>query len=102
MRDGALGVGSFEVKAEGSAVRGEAQAALQAGVRLHGGVACPELVCEPFVELLIAAGADVNAKNIAGKTPLDRAVKFNVTPETAALLRKHGGKTSEELKAEGK
>ena len=48
MRDGALGVGSFEVKAEGSAVRGEAQAALQAGVRFHGGVARPELVCEPL------------------------------------------------------
>jgi len=30
-RDGAVGVGTFEVKAEGSAVRGEAQAALQAG-----------------------------------------------------------------------
>jgi hypothetical protein len=41
-------VGSFEVKAEGSAVRGEAQAALQAGVRFHGGVARPELVCEPL------------------------------------------------------
>ena len=48
MRDEALGVGSFEVKAEGSAVRGEAQAALQAGVRFHGGVARPELVCEPL------------------------------------------------------
>ena len=66
------------------------------------GLARPELVCEPFVELLIAAGADVNAKNIAGKTPLDRAVKFNVTTEIVDLLRKHGGKTRKELKAEGK
>ena len=48
MRDGAVGVGPFEVESEGSAVRGVAQAALQAGVRLHGGVACPELVSEPF------------------------------------------------------
>ena len=48
MRDGAVGVGPLEVEAEGSAVRGEAQAALQAGVRLHGGVARPELVGEPF------------------------------------------------------
>jgi len=55
-----------------------------------------------IVKMLIAAGADVNAKNIARKTPLDRAVKFNVTTETADLLRKHGGKTGEELKAEGK
>jgi ankyrin repeat protein len=52
-----------------------------------------------IAELLISKGADVNAKNDEGKTPLDRA-KYK--PETAALLRKHGGKTEEELKAEGK
>ena len=48
MQDGAVGVGPLEVQAEGSAVRGQAQTALQAGVRLHGGVARPELVSEPF------------------------------------------------------
>ena len=48
-------------------------------------------------ELLIAKGADLNAKDDAGTTPLDWAYG-----ETADLLRKHGGKTSEELKAEGK
>ena len=47
----------------------------------------------------IADGADVNAKNEWGGTPLDEA-KYE--PETADLLRKHGGKTSEELKSEGK
>ena len=47
-----------------------------------------------IVKMLIAAGADVNVKNIAGKTPLDRAVKFNVT-EIAELLRKHGAKHGE-------
>ena len=52
-----------------------------------------------IAELLIAKGADVNAKNNYGKTPLD-AARFHL--ETADLLRKHGGKTSEELKAEGK
>ena len=52
------------------------------------------------VELLIANGADVNAKGFGG-TPLDQAIKYNHT-ETANLLRKHGGKTGEELKAEGK
>ena len=56
-------------------------------------------------ELLIAKGADVNAKVASGpeqvKTPLDAANGTN-HPETADLLRKHGGKTSEELKAEGK
>lgn len=48
MRDGAVGVGPLEVQAEGSAVRGEAQLVLKAGVRLHGGVARPELVCKPL------------------------------------------------------
>ena len=44
-------------------------------------------------------GADVNAEtgNLL-KTPLDQAEN----DETADLLRKHGGKTGEELKAEGK
>ena len=52
-------------------------------------------------ELLITEGADVNAKNNGGETPLDLAIMRNRT-ETAALLRKHGGKTGAELKAEGK
>ena len=45
----------------------------------------------------LAAGTDVNAKGADGKTPLDSA-----DGETANLLRNHGGKTGEELKAEGK
>ena len=54
-----------------------------------------------IAELLIANGADVNAKNYERKAPLDFAVKYKRT-EIADLLRKHGGKTGEELKAEGK
>jgi ankyrin repeat protein len=61
-----------------------------------------------IAELLISKGADVNAMNlsppgrrIGGMTPLDMATLGNRT-ETANLLRKHGGKTGEELKAEGK
>ena len=54
-----------------------------------------------IVELLIANGADVYAKGGGnGTTPLDVAIKLNHT-ELTDLLRKHGGKTGEELKAEG-
>jgi ankyrin repeat protein len=66
-----------------------------------------------IAELFIAKGADVNAIGIPirklgvnylgrpRKTPLDVATMSSHT-ETADLLRKHGGKTAEELKAEGK
>ena len=54
-----------------------------------------------IIKLLIAKGADVNAKGNNGETPLDRAILRN-DGKTADLLRKHGGKTAEELKAEGK
>ena len=50
------------------------------------------------VELLINNDADMNAKSY-DYTPLNWAKRH---PETADLLRKHGGKTGEELKAEGK
>jgi len=53
------------------------------------------------VELLIANGADVNVMNDDGETPLDETNSHN-KPEIADLLRKHGGKTRRELKAEGK
>jgi ankyrin repeat protein len=53
-----------------------------------------------IAELLITKGADVNAKDEDGGTPLDVAISFRQT-ETADLIRKHGGKTGEELKAEG-
>tara|TARA_B100001250_G_scaffold353796_1_gene327291 strand:+ start:160 stop:291 length:132 start_codon:yes stop_codon:yes gene_type:complete len=43
----------------------------------------------------------VNAKDRPVGTPLDSAIKYKTT-EIADLLRKHGGKTGEELKAEGK
>ena len=52
-------------------------------------------------EFVKSTGLDVNAKDEDGKTPLDWAVDEDQT-ETADLLRKHGGKTGEELKAEGK
>ena len=47
-------------------------------------------------ELLISKGADVNVLDGSGYTPLDWAIIANYS-ETANLLRKHGGKTGEEL-----
>ena len=52
------------------------------------------------VELLMANGVEVNAKNEHGHRPLDAANTTN-HPKTADLLRKHEAKTAEELQAEG-
>ncbi len=54
-----------------------------------------------IAELLIDNSADVNATTNRGTTPLDEAI-FGNHSEIAELLRKHGGKTKKELKAEGK
>ena len=58
-----------------------------------------------IAELLITAGADVNANSDNG-TPLDTAIAVDRPDlndyETAILIGEHGGKTGEELKAEGK
>ena len=54
-----------------------------------------------IAELLIEKGADVKAKDEGGKTPLDVAIQFKEL-EIADLIRVIGGKTAEELKAEGK
>ena len=55
-----------------------------------------------IAELLIENGADLNVKDESlGNTPLDWAIRRKRT-EIADLLRKHGGKTAEELKVEGK
>ena len=55
-----------------------------------------------IAELMIAEGAAVNAKDEDGDTPLDWAThpdNPDASVETANLLRKHGGKRGEELKA---
>jgi cytohesin len=52
-------------------------------------------------KVLLENGASVDAKTNVGKTPLDMAIKWK-QKKIADLLRKHGGKTGEELKAEGK
>ena len=71
------------------------------GTPLHYAASIFHYGCEKIVELLIANGGDVNTKDVNGWTPLDSANETN-HPKTADLLRKHGGKTGEELKAEGK
>ena len=56
-----------------------------------------------IAEILITMGAHLNAKGKNSETPLDWANFYNHREkETAALLRKHGGKTKKELEAEGK
>ena len=69
---------------------------------LHGAATSGRL---EIAELLIAKNVNVNAKALSPdkgyKTPLDVAIHFGYA-EVSALLRKHGGKTAEELKAEGK
>ena len=52
---------------------------------------------EEISELLIAKGADLNAKDKNYRTPLDWSINQKNT-SIAELLRKHGGKTGEELK----
>ena len=51
-----------------------------------------------IVKILVAKGADVHARDDAGVTPLDMSRN---KPEIADLLRKHGARTGEELKAAG-
>ena len=50
-----------------------------------------------IANLFITKGADVNPKNEDGETPLDKAI-YKERTEITDLLRKHGGKTGEELK----
>ena len=58
-----------------------------------------------LVALLITNGADLNSMNEDGETPLDCLSSeqlIGVTAEIENLIRKHGGRTSEELKGGGK
>ena len=58
---------------------------------------------EEIIELLLENGANINAQTTDGATPLDYVPQSKfMASKSAELLRKHGGKTGEELKAEGK
>ena len=66
---------------------------------MSGGTALHEAAArdhKEIVELLIDNGADVNVKDAFSETPLDEAINYKRTV-IADLLRKHGGKTGEEL-----
>ena len=85
-----------------------AKVGLRGGSPLHATGMFGRKECAEF---LIAKGADVNAKDDRGETALDWAIFAYdweqpeveaAKKETADLLRKHGAKTAEELKAEGK
>ena len=52
-----------------------------------------------ITELLIANGANVNVIDFIGFTPLDLGF---ASPETADLLRKHGGKKAKDLRSTSK
>ena len=74
MRDGAVGVGSLEVDAEGGVGGSVADAALQEGVGLHGGVACPELVGKPLEGVRDADAQGAEALAVALKWHLKRRI----------------------------
>ena len=80
--------------ASGANVNARASGAEGGGVHqgstpLHEAVSMLEV---EIVRLLIAKGANVNAINSHGETPLDVSPLYNKHSEIVALLRKHGGK----------
>ena len=102
MRDGAVVVGAFEVQSEGGVGGSVADAALQAGVGFHGGVACLELVGKPLegVRDADAQGAEALAVALEGyfkrRCAADEVVE-DVTPAGGVGLSvcpsrcRHGG-----------
>ena len=102
MRDGAVGVGSFDVESEGGVGGCVADAALQAGVGFHGGVACPKLVGKPLESVRDAdtQGAEALAVALEGyfkrRCAVDEVVE-GMTPAGGVSLSvcpsrcRHGG-----------
>jgi ankyrin repeat protein len=88
----ASGIGDLEAVKQHLATGADVNAKLDRGyTALHYAVGNGR---REVVNLLLANGADVNAKDdVDGDTPLDSAYKKQIRD----LLRKHGGKTGEEL-----
>ena len=102
MRDGAVGVGSFEVNAQGGVGGSVADAALQEGVGFHGGVACPKLVGKPLEGVRDADAQGAEALAVAlegyfkGRSAANEVIE-DVTPAGGVSLSvcpsrcRHGG-----------
>ena len=74
-------MGAFDVEAQTGAVRGEAQLALQAGVGLHFGVACLELVGKPLEGVRDADAQGAEALAVALEGHLKRRCAANEVVE---------------------
>ena len=72
---------------------------LLGGISLHSAALAGH---KKIVELLIVKGAEINATDGEGQTPLDWSKQQFSNDDISNLLRRHGGRTGEELKAEGK
>ena len=96
----AAGEGNIEAVKQHLAAGADVNAKRYGTTPLHSAADGGNKVAQQIAELLITKGADVNAKMEDGRTPLD-FTESKEHEEIADLLRKHGGKTGEELKAEG-
>ena len=85
--------GGKPVKSVAETAKTDQSPAKAPNISIHAAVKTKNIVA---VKQHLAAGTDVNVKDDKRMTPLDVALLYKLT-ETADLLRKHGGKTSDWL-----
>ena len=85
--------GGKPVKSVAETAKTDQSPAKTPNISIHAAVRTKNIVA---VKQHLAAGTDVNVKDDKRMTPLDVALLYKLT-ETADLLRKHGGKTSDWL-----